>query len=267
LRNAFVAASAVLWAAVFAALSAVGPSLSAAALSAQEPVARRTVARDPAFTAAQADRGKQVYETHCVSCHLPDLDGSANPTRNARGAPLTGPRFVQDFGESKVSALFNKIKRDMPNGKPGSLTDQEYLDVASFVLQRNKFPAGQTELTVDAATDLWIPGAGGAEGLTEYTYVTTEGCLEQDATRSWMLTKAAEMKKTAAPGPGAPMAAAAMSNATPGAFTFRLLDAYNYQPEPHNGHRVRVDGYLVRLGAEIRLNVQALQMVASSCVN
>ena len=38
--------------------------------------------------------------------HLADLDGSANPTAGARGAPLAGTRFVQDFGESKLSALF-----------------------------------------------------------------------------------------------------------------------------------------------------------------
>jgi len=254
LRKTTIAGAALLWMAV-------------TALAAQEPAPRRTVAREPAFTAAQAERGKQVYDANCVTCHLAGLDGSANPAQNARGAPLIGPRFVQDFGESKVSALFNKIRRDMPNGRPGSLTDQEYLDVASFVLQQNKFPAGAAELTVDSATNLWIPGAGGAEGLTDYTYVTTEGCLEQDATRSWLLTRAVEMKKAAAPNAPTPAAAVPPSSSTPGTFTFRLLDAYNYKPEPHTGHRVRVDGYLVRLGAEIRVNVQALQMVGASCGN
>ena len=34
-----------------------------------------------------------------------------------------GARFVQDFGEGRVAALFNKITRDMPNGKAGSLND------------------------------------------------------------------------------------------------------------------------------------------------
>ena len=90
------------------------------------------MARDPAYTAAQAERGKQVYDANCVNCHLAGLDGSGNPAGNARGAPLVGPRFVQDFGETKVSALFNKIKRDMPNGRPGTLTDQQYLDVATY---------------------------------------------------------------------------------------------------------------------------------------
>jgi mono/diheme cytochrome c family protein len=231
--------------------------------AAQAPVARKT-AREGVYTEAQAERGKKVYEANCVTCHLPDLDGSANPDASARGAPLVGSRFVQDFGESRVSALFNKMKRDMPSGRPGTLTDQEYLDAAAFVLQRNQFPAGATELTEETAGEFWIPGAGGAEGLQNYTFVTTVGCLHQDPTRSWFLTSAQELKKTelSAAG-GAPTAA---SNG-PGEFTFRLLDAISYNPDPHKDHQVRITGHMVRLGAEIRVNVSSLEMIGTSCGN
>lgn len=232
----------------------------AARPAAQETVARKTV-REAVYTEAQAERGKKVYEAHCVTCHLPDLDGSANPDAGARGAPLVGSRFVQDFGESKVSALFNKMKRDMPSGRPGTLTDQEYLDAASYVLQRNRFPAGATELTEETAGEFWIPGAGGAEGLQNYTYVTTVGCLHQDPTRSWLLTNAQALHKTE---PAAAVAPVAGPDG-PGEFTFRLLDAISYHPDPHDGHKVRVTGYMVRLGAEIRVNVQSLEMVGTSC--
>jgi len=254
LRNVLIACAAVFVAA-------------AVAVSAQDEPKRKTVARDPAYTAAQAERGQQVYQAKCVNCHLPGLDGSSNPTGDARGAPLVGPRFVQNFGEAKVSALFNKMKRDMPNGNAGSLTDQEYLDLTSFVLQRNNFPAGATELTVDASTDIWIPGAGGAEGLKDYTYVSGVGCLVQDPTHSWLLTRAQELKKADVPTAGAVPAAAGTSNDGSGEFTYRLLDAFHYGPDPHTGHKVRVTGYLVRLGAEIRVNVQALQMVDAQCAN
>jgi mono/diheme cytochrome c family protein len=255
LRNAVVTGAALL-------------SLAVAMVSAQDPPKRKSADRDPAYTAAQAERGKQVYEANCVNCHLPGLDGSANPTGNARGAPLVGARFVQDFGEGKVSALFNKMKRDMPNNRPGSLTDQEYLDLTSFVLQRNKFPTGATELTVDGATEVWIPGAGGAEGVPDYTYVSAVGCLSQDPSRSWLLTGAQEVKKATPPSPS-PVAESQPTTSTdgPGAFTFRLLDAYHHNPEPHAGHKVRVGGHLVRLGAEIRVNVQTLEMIGPSCAN
>ena len=228
--------------------------------SAQETVARKTV-REAVYTEAQADRGKTVYETNCVTCHLPDLDGSANPDAGARGAPLVGTRFVQDFGESKVNALFNKMKRDMPSGRPGTLTDQEYLDATAYVLQRNRFPAGGAELTEETAGEFWIPGAGGADGLQNYTFVTAVGCLHQDPTRSWLLTSAQALKQT---DPAAGAAPAALPDDA-GEFTFRLLDAISYKPEPHDGHKVRVTGYMVRLGAEIRVNVQSLQMVGPSC--
>jgi mono/diheme cytochrome c family protein len=258
LRNLWILACRGL---VFTTAGLAGSAGLLALPAAQDPAARKT-AREGVYTTAQAERGKQVYEANCVTCHLPDLEGSANPDAGARGAPLVGTRFVQDFGESKVSALFNKMKRDMPSGKPGSLTDQEYLDASSFVLQRNKFPPGANELTEDTAGEFWIPGAGGAEGLQNYTFVTTVGCLHQDPTRSWLLTNAQELKKTE---PAAAGAAPATVSGNPGEFTFRLLDAISYNPDPHNGHTMRVTGYMVRLGAEIRVNVQSLQMVGPSC--
>ena len=233
--------------------------------AAQGDVTPRMTVRDAVYTMAQAERGRDVYEANCVTCHLADLDGSANPTAGARGAPLVGTRFVQDFGESKVSALFNKMKRDMPSGRPGALTDQEYLDVATYVLQKNGFPAGSAELTSEVADSAWIPGAGGGEGLQNYAFVSSVGCLHQDPTRSWLLINAEDLKKTD------PSAAAGVDAAAgrrqPGEFTFRLLDAFNYNPEPHNGHKVRVTGHMVRLGAEIRVNVTSLQMVGASCGN
>ena len=238
----------------------LGVTIAGVAAQQAEPD-RKTVTKTPAFTTAQAARGQQAYAANCAGCHLPTLEGSANPTANVRGAPLVGSRFMQDFGETRVSALFNKMKRDMPSGKPGSLTDQQYLDLVSYVLQQNKYPAGEAELTVDAATDFWIPGAGGAEGLALNAYVSSVGCLQQDPTRSWMLLKAQGLKKTE---PGA--APAAASDAV-GEYTFRLLNAYNYSPEPFNGHTVRVSGYLVRLGAENRVFVQELRTVSASCGN
>jgi mono/diheme cytochrome c family protein len=226
----------------------------------------RKTAKDPAYSAAQAERGKKVYEENCASCHLPDLEGSNNEAAGAKGAPLVGSRFVQDFGESKISDLFNKMKRDMPAGKPGTLTDQEYLDAAAFVLQRNSFPAGAAELTTDTASSIWIPGAGGAEGIDNYAFVSGVGCLQKDPTRSWLLTKAPELKKAEVPAAGAAPPPPASTEGS-GQYTFRLLDAYNHDADPHNGHKVRITGYMVRMGAEIRVNVESLQMVAPSCGN
>ena len=64
-----------------------------------------------------------------------------------------------------------------------------------------------------------------------------------------------------------PLQRAAGTGQKQGEFTFRLLDAISHNPEPHNGHKVRVTGYMVRLGAEIRVNVMSLQMVGPACGN
>ena len=248
---------------LLASAALIGVTVAAVSAQQAEPL-RRTVMRNPAFTTAQAERGHQAYADNCTGCHLAGLDGSANPTANARGAPLMGPRFVQDFGEAKVADLFNKMKRDMPAGKAGTLTDQQYLDIAAYILQQNKLPTGQAELTVDSATDVWVPGAGGAEGLVDYTYVSGVGCLQHDPSGSWLLVKAQELKKADATATALAPAAAASGD---GEYTFRLLNAYNFAPEPHTGQKTRVSGYLVRLGADIRLNVQAIQTAGAACAN
>ena len=117
---------------------------------------------------------------------------------------------------------------------------------------------------MDTAGDTWILPRW-AEGIQNYTLVSAVGCLHQDPTRSWLLTHAEELKKTSLrlrglnTVPGTP--------AGVGEFTFRLLDAISYNPEPHNGHKMRVTGYIVRLGAEIRVNVVSLQMVGAACGN
>jgi mono/diheme cytochrome c family protein len=235
-------------------LSAVVFCAAVVGLAAQEDVKTRKTVREAVYSAAQSERGKQVYEANCVNCHLAELDGSANPTAGARGAPLVGSRFVQDFGESKVSALFNKMKRDMPSGRPGTLTDQEYLDLTTYVLQRNSFPSGSAELTEEVADSTWIPGAGGAEGLQNYTLVSAVGCLHQDTSRSWLLTGAGSLQKQDA-----------ATAATTGEYTFRLLDAISYNPERLAGRRVRVTGHMVRLGAEVRVNVSSLENAGDAC--
>ena len=246
---------------LLASAALIGVTIAAVSAQQVEPP-RKTVVRNPAFTAVQAERGAQAYAGNCTGCHLAGLDGSSNPTAKARGAPLIGPRFVQDFGEAKVADLFNKMKRDMPAGKPGSLSDQQYLDIAAYILQQNRFPAGPADLTVDSATDVWVPGAGGAEGLVDYTYVSGIGCLQRDPTGSWLLVKAQELKKTdaaaTAPAPDA-------ASSADGEYSFRLLNAYNYAPEPHNNQKTRVQGYIVRLGADIRINVQNIQNAGTAC--
>jgi mono/diheme cytochrome c family protein len=92
------------------------------------------------YTEAQAKRGQAVYEEQCLSCHGPDLKG-------ADQAPaLVGMEFNAEWNESPISDLFERIRLSMPADKPGTLSPEQVADVLAFVLSRDEFPPGQTEL-------------------------------------------------------------------------------------------------------------------------
>jgi hypothetical protein len=251
-------AAACIFAAAFCVSSAIGRAQSGA-------TPQRTV-RDGVFSEAQAARGKLAYEANtCTRCHLDTLEGREQGGGGNGGAPLRGQRFVQDFGESKLSKLVSKIRVDKPMENPGTLPSQMALDIAAYILLKNDYPAGRTELSNETANTTWIPGPPGAAGLANYEVVTSIGCLYHDPSNSWLLRNAAALT------PVDPASSAdrdrSAGPSTPSTNTFRLLDAYHYDAASHADHTVKVVGYLVRMGAEIRITVTTLQTVAPNCAN
>src|SRR5262245_51329544 len=104
------------------------------------------------YSAAQAARGKTLYEAQCLPCHGEMLEGVVGP-------PLTGADFMMNWGGHPVSDVVQKIQGTMPQQAPGTLTQAQALDLTAYVLQAGKFPAGQAELT---ATNATAPLPGGA---------------------------------------------------------------------------------------------------------
>jgi len=100
---------------------------------------------DGVYTADQAGRGKTVYGNNCASCHMDDLSGSG------QALPLAGDAFTETWEGQSVNDLFDLIHNTMPQDKPGTLTPDQTVDVISYVLQYNKFPAGSAELKSDPA--------------------------------------------------------------------------------------------------------------------
>jgi S-disulfanyl-L-cysteine oxidoreductase SoxD len=121
-------------------LAAGGIAMAQTAPSAA-PAAK--TAADGIYTDAQASRGNDLYQNNCASCHGGSLQGEEeNP-------PLSGNHFFTRFGGMPVSALFGFINTQMPLGQPGALGAQGNADVTAYILQTNKFPAGQSELPAD----------------------------------------------------------------------------------------------------------------------
>ena len=100
---------------------------------------------DGVFTADQAKRGQAIYGDACAKCHLDDLSGGAT------SPPLVGNDFLSGWKGKTVAALFDEVRMTMPFDSPGSLTAAQYADIVSYILQSNKYPAGQKELDKDPA--------------------------------------------------------------------------------------------------------------------
>jgi len=108
-------------------------------LRAQEPAESRSV-WDGVYTEEQAKRGEAVYKKECGSCHGEMLTGGES------APPLTGGAFQANWNGLTLGDLFDRIRKTMPQSKPGSLTRQQGSDVLAFLLSINKFPVGKTEL-------------------------------------------------------------------------------------------------------------------------
>jgi hypothetical protein len=61
-----------------------------------------------------------------------------------------GPAFNKSWAGKKLSDLFGVLRERMPKNDPGSLSEQDYVDVMSYMLRLNGFPAGVEELPADS---------------------------------------------------------------------------------------------------------------------
>ncbi len=99
-----------------------------------------TLASAGVYTAQQAARGGELFQSKCASCHGTELAGDGT-------APaLAGAIFASHWAGQPVAGLFDMIHTSMPSDQPGTLTAQQAADLIAFLLSSNKYPAGQTEL-------------------------------------------------------------------------------------------------------------------------
>ena len=117
-------------------------------LAAQVPQLRSMT--EGVYSAGQAARGQQVYQVQCGECHGPAMEGSTGP-------PLVGDSFLSNWSGRPLANLIDKIEKTMPFNQPLSLSRQQSADLAAYILQVGKFPAGQTELTEATVSQLAFP--------------------------------------------------------------------------------------------------------------
>ena len=106
------------------------------------------------YTAEQANKGALAYYMNCASCHGTVLDGQAG---GASGPALKGAEFADPSYDFRLSDIFNFVAKLMPAGTPGSLSPEQDVEIMSFILQQNGYPAGEQELTYEQASKSKVP--------------------------------------------------------------------------------------------------------------
>lgn len=172
---------------------------------------------------------------------------------------------MEKYRETSLDLLFTRTKTTMPRGAPATLSDSAYVDIVSYVLKMNEFPAGDRELRVDELRDVQLVGKDGPQEVPNFSLVRVVGCLTEDASGgAWMLMRSTDPVRTGnpQPAPGEREAAAALPL---GALTYRLLVTAAYSPERLTGHKVEARGLLIRRPDETRLNITSLETLHPSC--
>ena len=96
------------------------------------------------FTEEQAKKGEAAYQRVCASCHGADLHST-----EAEAPDLTDGAFKFGWQGKTLAERFDTIRSTMPPGRRGSLDDQAYLDIVTYILRFNNIPAGEQALQPD----------------------------------------------------------------------------------------------------------------------
>ena len=218
------------------------------AATAQEP-ARKTV-WDGVYTAAQAKRGEAVFDVYCLKCHSTAFE-------------RTG--FIERWREDKLTGVFSFISTRMPRDYPGSRSQNEYLDIAAYILSNNDVPAGAQELTFDALVTIQVERKDGPARLPDGAVVRVVGCLTQAPDNSWTLTRASAPAQSRDRKGSSGLELRAAEAEPLGTNTFPLAYINAFSPGEHKGHRVEAKGSLDRPTGGDRILLGALQTLTASC--
>ena len=211
------------------------------------------------YSAAQAERGKTIFNTTCLRCHGEDLAGNTAPA-------LKGDRFQTSWGGDVVESLFTKVRDTMPPNFGTILDDQVKLDIVTYILQTNGFPAGNSDLVVgsaDLATTQILKKDEQAT-VQNFSLVQTVGCLATGPNNTWILARTAEPLTTRDEAPSDRGLASAASRPL-GSKTFRLISVAPFKPESHTGQKMEARGLIYTEPGDERINLTSLRPTGESC--
>jgi mono/diheme cytochrome c family protein len=112
----------------------LGASIAAVcAVAAQD--GQRTV-RDQVFSAPQAARGEELFESICMNCHeITEFTAAGAYLEEVDGKPLW--------------ETFEYIWSEMPEDEPASLNPEDYAAVLAYIFSIYGLPSGEVDLPID----------------------------------------------------------------------------------------------------------------------
>lgn len=211
---------------------------------------------DGVYSQEQAARGQDAYSRNCARCHQADLAGTG-------GAPaLITTTFTDNWREGYLSNLFHHIQTWMPpQNLKGTLPEQRYLDILTYILAANEYPAGPKELTTGDLNNILFVGRDGPQPLPPAATVRAVGCFTRDT--AWSLTRTGETSRVQDGSNTYPAELGWSAQAPLGSATFILTNVDDDRKEseltPLIGRKVQVKGVLGAQGGKPRISVFSLE--------
>lgn len=205
---------------------------------------------DGVYTKDQAKRGEAVFGVRCLACH-------------STGFQRTG--FVERWREDKLSGFFTFVSTYMPRDNPGSAKQNEYLDIAAYIMSNNDLPAGPNELTYEALSTIQVQRKDGPAPLPDGSLVRVVGCLTQASDNSWTLTRASAPAQTRSRDASSGLELTVSAAQPLGTNTFPLAYINAFTPDVHKRHKVEAKGDLDRMPDGDRIRLSSLQTLTPSC--
>jgi alcohol dehydrogenase (cytochrome c) len=206
------------------------------------------------FTAQQADAGRTAYQANCSGCHAADLSGIGN------ALPLAGLPFTSSWGSRTAGDLVGFMEGAMPPNNPGGLGEQNYLNIAAFVLQSNGGRPGTQPLTANSTVAIRTFATGQVVAQVQGGGQGKQGKQGKQAAAG----AAGGRGAAPAPAPRGLMVAGTVKSYTP------VTDAMMRNPDPADWLMIRHDYHANNFSTLNQItanNVQDLRLVWTWAMN
>jgi hypothetical protein len=187
---------------------------------------------------------------------------------------LKGAAFMDRWRDYPLQPLYALIETEMPplrfrTPETPKRNAGANLDILAYLLEGNGFPAGNTELTQNGLTRVFMVDKEGPQPPPNFALVLSVGCLVPETPSRWILANATEPIRATKPDEATPEEMAAASFTPLGRRQFRVADlgylGPGFSPEAFRGHKVQVKGYLIRQPEFERISVTSIVDIARGC--